>query len=137
MRDLLLKHNKHWSGTGIETGIKREITDLLLAAIDVNHIIAISGARRSGKSYLFRQLLSHLLKNSIPAANILFLNFEDPFFATQANNAEILDKIFTEYKVLKNPEGRTYLFFDEIQNIQNWQLWVRELYDRDDTVKIF
>lgn len=137
MRNLLLKHNGHWSGTEMETGITREITTTLLSALDVNHIIAISGARRSGKSYLFRQILSHLIKNSIPAANILFINFEDPFFAVQNNNTEALDTIFSEYKVLKNPVGRLYLFFDEIQNIQNWQLWVRELYDRDDAVKIF
>jgi len=137
MRDFLLKHNRHWSGTEIETGVKREITNTLLSALDVNHIVAVSGARRSGKSYLFRQILSHLLNNSVPAANILFINFEDPFFAVLNNKAEILDTLFAEYKILKNPEGRTYLFFDEIQNIQNWQLWVRELYDRDSTVKIF
>ncbi len=137
MRDLLLKHNRHWSGTEMETGIKREITTTLLSALDVNHIIAISGARRSGKSYLFRQILSHLLNSSVPAENILFINFEDPFFAVLNNSTEVLDKIFSEYKVLKNPDGRLYLFFDEIQNIQNWQFWVRELYDRDDKVKIF
>lgn len=136
IRDLLLKHNHHWSGKAPVTGIKRDITKHLISALSIQHIIVITGARRSGKSYLFRQLISHLLDSNVPPANILFINLEDPYFAINRNNSTTLDKIIQEYKILKNPVGKTYLFFDEIQNIPNWNLWVRELYDRDDTVKI-
>lgn len=136
MRDLLLKHNQHWSGKEPITGIKREVTKHVISALSIQHIIVITGARRSGKSYLFRQLISHLLDSKVPPSNILFINLEDPYFAINRNDSAILDKMIQEYKILKNPVGKTYLFFDEIQNIPHWNLWVRELYDRDNTVKI-
>lgn len=136
MRDLLLKHNQHWSGKVPDIGIKRDLTKHLISALSIQHIIAITGARRSGKSYLFRQLIAHLLDTNVQPANILFINFEDPYFAINRNESEILDQIMLEYKILKNPIGKIYLFFDEIQNIPDWNLWVRELYDRDGTVKI-
>ncbi|MCE5223019.1 ATP-binding protein [bacterium] len=118
-----------------DSGIKRDITSSLIPALHIHPIIVITGARRSGKSYLFRQLISHLVENDIPPVNILFINFEDPYFTLHRNSVDLLDKIMHEYKIQKNPMGKIYCFFDEIQNIPNWNLWVREVYDRDDTVK--
>ena len=120
MRDLLLKHNQHWVGKIPNTGIKREITKSLIPAVHIQPILVITGARRSGKSYLFRQLISHLVENKIPPANILFINFEDPYFTLHRNSVDLLDKIMQEYKILENPLGKIFCFFDEIQNIPNW-----------------
>lgn len=135
MRDLLLKQNPHWSGIAPFTGIKRELTQTLISALNFQHIQVITGARRSGKSFLFRQLITHLLENNIPSTNILYINFEDPYFTLHRDTINLLDKIMQEYKILKNPTGKIYCFFDEIQNISNWHLWLRELYDRDQSVK--
>lgn len=135
MRDLLLKHNPQWAGVATSTGIKRELTQSLITALSIQPIQVITGARRSGKSFLFRQLIAHLLENKVPSSNILFINFEDPFFTLNRDIINLLDKIMQEYKILKNPTGKIYCFFDEIQNIPNWHLWLREVYDRDHTVK--
>jgi predicted AAA+ superfamily ATPase len=45
-----------------------------------SHIIAITGARRSGKSFIMRQTAKTLIKEGISKNNILIVNFEDPRF---------------------------------------------------------
>lgn len=137
MKEILLKQNFHWHTQDFETGIQREILDRIVQALDVRHVIAISGARRSGKSYLFRQLIRYLLNHATPPENILQINFEDPFFISAQDDANLLENIYSEYLSLKNPEGHIYLFFDEIQNVKHWQRWIRTLYDQNERVKIF
>ena len=65
----------------LDTGIPREgYLDRLKRYLKTDEIIALSGIRRSGKSTLLLQLLSHLIHNRIPRRNTLVLNFEDPKF---------------------------------------------------------
>jgi hypothetical protein len=137
MRDILLAHNYHWQGSAFERGIKRSLLDKIMKALEAPHIIAITGARRSGKSYIFRQLIGHLLDAKVPAGNIIQANFEDPFFISQRDNHSLLDQLFSEYLNLKNPAGMVYLFFDEIQNVPNWQFWIRTAYDSNKNIKLF
>lgn len=137
MNEVLLKHNPLWSGDKKPEGVRREILNRLVEAISVRHVVAISGSRRSGKSYLFRQLQHHLLGLGIPKENLLEINFEDPYFIHRKEDEKLLDDLYSSYLILKNPKSKKYLFFDEIQNIKGWQYWVRELYDRDEEVKIF
>lgn len=137
MKEILLKQNFHWHTRDFDTGIEREILNKIVQALDVRHVIAISGARRSGKSYLFRQLIRYLLDHAVRPDNILQIDFEDPFFISARDDAKLLERIHSEYLSLKNPEGPVYLFFDEIQNVKHWQLWVRTLYDRNEKMKIF
>jgi len=137
MKEIFLKHNYHWYNEDFDTGIERNILDKIVKALAVPHIIAISGARRSGKSYLFRQLIKYLLNSGVHPENILQINFEDPFFISAREDVSVLDTIYSEYLSLKNPDEKIYLFFDEIQNIKNWQLWIRHSYDQKKNIKIF
>lgn len=78
-----------------------------------NHALIISGIRRCGKSTLMRQMWQ---KN---AENKLFLNFEDPrLTGFDFNDFEQLGNVAQE----KNIE---HFYLDEIQNIQNWENFVR------------
>ena len=137
MKDLLLKQNTHWQKADIAAGNRRDILGKILQYLDVRHVIAIAGARRSGKSYLFRQIIDHLTQGSASPQNILQINFEDPFFVQRRESPDVIEECFLEYMKLKNPRGRIYLFLDEIQNISSWQFWVRDIYDRNETIKIF
>src|SRR5690554_1265492 len=77
----------------------------------------ITGIRRCGKSTLLRQLL--------PSAKgkTLFLNFEDPRLAGfETDDFRRLDNEIKTRKI-KN------LFFDEIQMLENWELYVRQKLD--------
>ncbi|HRZ42499.1 MAG TPA: ATP-binding protein [Bacteroidales bacterium] len=83
-----------------------------------NHALIISGIRRSGKSTLQRQLIhqSH--------APFLFVNFDTPaLLGFDVRDFQLLDELMGTPK----PE---ILYFDEIQNVEGWEVYVREKLDQ-------
>ena len=83
----------------------------------------ITGARRSGKSFLMRQLAKQLIVSGVDKKNILIVNFEDPGFVNLST--DLLSQIFNAYLESQAPKGIIYLFLDEIQEIPRWEKWVR------------
>ena len=96
-------------------GIERE----LKVPVDSEFIISIIGPRRAGKTYYLLSLRSSL-------KNVAYLNFEDTRLcdSTYKDIREIL-------RVYMELYGRApdYLMLDEVQNVDKWELAVRELYD--------
>ena len=90
----------------------------------------ITGIRRSGKSFILKRLY-HKIANLIPHANILFLNFENDRLISNLNLSS-LREIYESFKQKSDPEYRFYVFLDEIQNISNWERFVRTIYDSTD-----
>jgi len=87
------------------------------------HIEVITGIRRCGKSTLMRQLIAET--NS----SYSYLNFEDPrIFGFEISDFPKLDEVFGE-------ETSVY-FFDEIQNVPGWEVYVRQLHDRGEKVYV-
>ena len=109
--------------------IKRKIISV---DTDSKSIIAIYGPRQSGKTYYFYQLIEELItKNGIKKDKILYVNFEDerlmPF---QISDFELLlDAYYELYP--ENKGEKIYLFFDEVQNIEHWEIAVRRIYDKE------
>lgn len=98
-------------------------------------IISLIGPRRSGKTYFLYQIMDTLIKEGINKRKILYINFEDERINLKA---EDLDLIIQSYRELY-PDinlSETYFFFDEVQNIDNWQRFLRRIYDSV-TKKIF
>ncbi|HIH60098.1 MAG TPA: AAA family ATPase, partial [Ferroplasma sp.] len=113
-----------WLLKDIPQAKKRDIT----IPLDSSKIITIAGPRRSGKTYLLFSTINNLLKNE-PKNNILYINFEDErLLNVQIGDLENIIPIFYE---LANPdkEKNIYLFFDEIQNIEYWEKYIRRIYD--------
>jgi predicted AAA+ superfamily ATPase len=98
-------------------GLKRE--KLATLKITENFALIITGIRRCGKSTLLNQLLKEETDNT------LFLNFEDTRLAGFETDdfTRLIDEI-------KKREVRI-LFFDEIQLLENWELFVRQMLDED------
>lgn len=92
-----------------------------------NQILVVTGARRSGKSFLMRQIAGQLLQNGVPARDILVVNFEDP--RLPALNTEMLQAVFATYAEMMRPEGMPYVFLDEIQEVEGWEKWVRTMHE--------
>lgn len=108
--------------------------DLILPQ-KTSKIITISGPRRAGKTYYFYQIIRQL-KKKVANSRIIYLNFEDDRLLPMSadNLADLIEAYFELY-----PENKTkevYCFFDEIQNIKNWELFIRRIYDKE-KVKIF
>jgi len=83
--------------------------------------ILISGLRRAGKSTFLRQIAHKYYKDS----GFYYINFEDEnFLGFEVKNFnqlfETLIELYGEHKVF---------FIDEVQNIPQWELFVRRLHD--------
>ena len=91
----------------------------------------ITGIRRCGKSFIFKRLYLRLLKKGIPKSNILFINFENDLLNDYCNLND-LRTIYETFKTKSNSNFRLYLFLDEIQNVKDWEKFVRSLYDSTD-----
>ncbi|MDA3780673.1 MAG: ATP-binding protein [Bacteroidales bacterium] len=86
-----------------------------------NKIVSLIGPRRVGKSYLLFQKMKEIDKK-----RILYLNFEDErMLPIETKDFDlILESYFELY-----PDLKPVIFFDEIQELDNWEKFVRRIYD--------
>ena len=91
----------------------------------------VIGMRRAGKTWFCYQHISQLLASGINKNQILYLNFEDDRLLefTIHNFQEVLDVYFGKYPELRSTG--CYFFFDEIQRIDQWEIFVRRLLDTE------
>jgi hypothetical protein len=103
----------------------------LKAKLD-NHLIkVISGFRRVGKSTLLKQLYFHLHhEQQVPKTNLFFLNYEHALLANQTQSQDLYH-LFARFEREAQSDQPIYLFLDEIQNVENWESFVRTLYEKD------
>lgn len=90
--------------------------------IGKNLIKVFTGQRRVGKSYLLFQLMEEVKKKD-SEAKILYINKEDLSFA-HIRNADDLNAYVLQNK---SADGKTYVFIDEIQDIENFEAALRSL----------
>lgn len=105
---------------------ERKLPELIPRELKINitkdAVVSIIGSRRAGKTYYFYQLMSNIRDKT----RILYLDFEYP---------ELADITFKEIKEIVNMYGELfgnepeYLFFDEIQNVEDWEKPIRNLYE--------
>lgn len=80
-------------------------------------IKVIIGIRRCGKSVLLRQIQNELLEKEIEVTQIVYINFEDLEYSFIQNEIDLHNYI----KGKVNEDKKIYLFFDEIQNVENFE----------------
>jgi predicted AAA+ superfamily ATPase len=92
--------------------------------------------RRSGKTWFCYQKIEELIASGVKKNQILYLNFEDDRLLdfSVSNFNDILDVYFGKYPENKNT--LCYFFFDEIQRIDKWEMFIRRLLDTE-RVRIF
>lgn len=112
----------------LKTGIERPLyLHKLQSILSSGQVSVIIGPRRSGKSFVMRQLAQNLVDNGVPANQILLLNFEDPRFSQL--DTGLLQEIFETYLEYVRPAGKPYIFLDEIQEVDQWEKWVRTIHE--------
>jgi len=134
LEDVLLSQNRHWREEKFPYGIERDIKKRIDKFMGTKHVLVITGVRRAGKSYLLFQMINSLLREIKPE-NILFVNFDDPSLTPLMSDKNALEAVYKTYIKLKNPRGKKYVFFDEIQNIPFWEKWIKLVYDLKEDVK--
>jgi uncharacterized protein len=101
---------------GISAGQSREV-EINTKSLD-SHALIITGIRRCGKSTLMHQMIQQTEKDKS-----LYINFESPLLYNFSMND------FTRLDNIAKNLGAEWLFFDEIQMIEKWELYVRQKLD--------
>lgn len=99
--------------------------DRLKPFIGKSLIKVLIGQRRVGKSYLLMQLRD-LIKKQSPDTQIIYINKEQHEFSSIANS----DDLFLYLKENVKENSRVALFIDEIQDIESFELTLRDLVTR-------
>lgn len=124
-----------WGSWRLPKSFVRSLTKSVCRYVDAPEIVALIGPRRAGKSTMLYQVMQHLLDQGVPTEAILHINCEEPGFSPFLK-LDLLDKLYGTYRSKVRPTGKVYVFLDEIQNIPNWERWVRARNDTED-VKVF
>ncbi len=118
--DVLKKYN-FWNGNVPKLGFLRENYLSSIRAFYQNQLVkVIVGQRRSGKSFILRQIANDLISNGVNPNNIFYLNKEFIHFDFVSHYKD-LQSLIQLYQTKLNPQGKIYLLFDEVQNIDEWE----------------
>lgn len=99
--------------------IKRELyLSKIRQSYDSELIKVIVGVRRSGKSVLLTQIIDELKQKGIKEDHIIYINFEDYDYIDYTTNPKLFNN---HIKSLIKNKNKYYLFFDEIQNVQDFE----------------
>lgn len=91
-------------------------------------IVTIPGVRRCGKTSRMEAVVNELLASGIGRERFLWVSFDDERLVRMDSTE--LDKIIEAYREMY-PDielSSVYMFFDEIQLIENWEYFVMRLY---------
>ena len=96
--------------------------------LDEGRIVTVTGIRRCGKSSLLGLTIDRLLKNGVPRERILYVGFDDERFLSMSpdNFDELLQAYREMYPHIAIKD--VYMFFDEIQLVKGWELFVLRVY---------
>lgn len=105
--------------------IKRETYMSRIRPFIGNELIKVmTGMRRSGKSVMLELIKEELTESGVSAKQFISINFEDMRYShlltANALHAEILERV-------KGIEEKAYLFFDEIQEVADWEKCINSL----------
>ena len=105
--------------------IKRELYMSRIRPFIGGELIKVmTGIRRSGKSVMLELIKEELAAAGVDKSQVISINFEDMRYARLQTAAALHDEII---KRAADIEGKVYLFFDEIQEVADWEKCVNSL----------
>ena len=119
-----IKKYNLWGGNTLPAGMKRPYyTDKIEQYIGSKLVKVLVGQRRSGKSFVLRQIMNDLIQKGVSANNLFFISkeFIEFYFV---EDCLALEDLFQCYLREFQPEGKVYLFIDEVQNVKDWERFV-------------
>lgn len=125
--EAVLKDWNFWDKTPPPSIPRRVLESLPRLVPDL--VFVIQGVRRSGKSTLLVQLMDRMSLNPLDCT---FVNFEDPRLSSTLD-FKLLDAVVSLSHERRPHGGPLYFFFDEIQNVDQWQKWFHRKMERPGT----
>jgi hypothetical protein len=138
---LLRAYNPWWEPSeaafsGLPT-FHRPIFDILMDDLKgIPQILSITGPRRIGKSTILKQMIQRLLSVGTPPQKILYYSFDDPALIARGIHVDQFIDFIMETAKSDNQNGKTYMFFDEIQRLERWELYLKKYYDLNYPVRM-
>ncbi len=97
--------------------------DRIMAYVDTPFVKVLTGVRRCGKSTILKMIMEKLrVEGNIPDDRIISRRYDSMEYADMTAK-----QMYAELKQLLSPTGRTYLFLDEVQEINGWERVVNSL----------
>ncbi len=103
--------------------IRERYLKLIRTFYEQDLIKVLIGIRRSGKSVILKQIIDELKENKIDDNHIIYINFEDYDYEEYTDPKKLNNYIKNKI----TDENKYYVFFDEIQNVQDWEKVVNSL----------
>lgn len=123
MIEAIRKYN-FWDKKQIDLGFPRtSYSNKIGQYIGNNLIKVLVGQRRAGKSYILRQIAEKLISNGVNPHNTLYINKEYIELLPMRTFMD-LEELYKDYLKALRPEGKVYIFIDEIQHIEEWERFV-------------
>lgn len=105
--------------------IKRELyMSRIRPFIGTDLIKVMTGIRRCGKSVMLKLIQQELTETGISSTQFISINFEDMCYSHLLSAQALNDEIVKRSKEIG---GKVYLFFDEIQEVKDWEKCVNSL----------
>lgn len=116
LKEIILEQEKDL--LDIDAGIPREALSVVTKHVFLPHAVVISGVRRCGKSTLLNQVIAEFYKKGV-----YYMNFEDERLVDF--NVEDFNSLFEIF--LELYEDKKVFFLDEVQNVPQWEVFVRRM----------
>ena len=78
----------------------------------------MTGIRRCGKSVMLQLIKEELVESGVDSNQFISINFEDMYYGHLLTASALHEEIV---KLVENIKGKAYLFFDEIQEVKDWE----------------
>ena len=97
--------------------------DKIMAYVDAPFVKILTGVRRCGKTTILKMIMERLkTERNIPEDRIISHRFDSMEYEDMTAK-----QIYTLLKEQLSPDGKTYLFLDEVQEIKGWEKIVNSL----------
>ena len=105
--------------------IKRELyMSRIRPFIGTELIKVMTGIRRCGKSVMLELIKQELTESGVSPTQFVSINFEDMSYSHLQTAQALHDEITARAAEI---EGKVYLFFDEIQEVKDWEKCINSL----------
>ena len=84
----------------------------------------MTGMRRSGKSVMLELIKEELVETGVDPSSFISINFEDMRYDHLLTAKALLEEVLHRAETI---DGKAYLFFDEIQEVSDWEKCVNSL----------
>ena len=97
--------------------------DKIMAYADTPFVKILTGVRRCGKSTILKMIMERLkTERNIPAERMISCRYDSMEFEDMTAK-----QMYAQLKERLCPDGKTYLFLDEVQEIRGWEKVVNSL----------